>query len=257
MTRRTILLAPAVLVSIATAFLLARSDRARAADECVTRPGTSAPQGSHWYYRVDRSSREHCWFLGPVGTKVATAEPRRTQSVTQSVTQSEPQSVLRLPVPRPTEFAGENAYASAVPVVTMPRKKAEQDETAPSFAMRWPSSTAGVGRENGTGSIRQNVSASNYAAEEGGPDEGYDMPAVWPVLAPADRATDRAYAVAQSKPPIAFLSAVIGGALLSFALVASLILRRSPAPVPVRPGRAARARSDPAPKRMGRLEHVR
>jgi len=37
------------------------------ADECRTTPGTSAPSGLHWYYRVDRSNNRHCWYLHAQG----------------------------------------------------------------------------------------------------------------------------------------------------------------------------------------------
>ena len=33
----------------------------------IASPGrnATAPQGSHWYYRVDRLSHRECWYLGP------------------------------------------------------------------------------------------------------------------------------------------------------------------------------------------------
>src|SRR5260370_29616183 len=58
-----------------------------AADECKTNPGPSAPPGSHWYYRVNRTDQRHCWFLGPEGAKVrlqAREEPSRVSSPTQT-----------------------------------------------------------------------------------------------------------------------------------------------------------------------------
>lgn len=33
-----------------------------AADDCLAGPKGQAPQGAHWYYRVDRTKR-HCWYL--------------------------------------------------------------------------------------------------------------------------------------------------------------------------------------------------
>ena len=36
-----------------------------AADDCLAGPNTEAPQGSHWYYRLDRLSHRQCWYLGP------------------------------------------------------------------------------------------------------------------------------------------------------------------------------------------------
>ena len=39
-------------------------------DDCKTTPGSSAPPGQHWYYRINRSDQRHCWYLGAEGTKV-------------------------------------------------------------------------------------------------------------------------------------------------------------------------------------------
>ena len=36
---------------------------AHAADTCLTAPKGPAPQGSHWYYRVERPSQRKCWRL--------------------------------------------------------------------------------------------------------------------------------------------------------------------------------------------------
>jgi hypothetical protein len=33
------------------------------ADDCLSGPKGQAPQGAHWYYRVDRSTKRHCWYL--------------------------------------------------------------------------------------------------------------------------------------------------------------------------------------------------
>jgi hypothetical protein len=39
------------------------SVRADNADNCVAAPNASAPQGQHWYYRVDRATHRKCWYL--------------------------------------------------------------------------------------------------------------------------------------------------------------------------------------------------
>jgi len=39
-----------------------QADSALAGD-CLAVPNTSAPQGQHWYYRIDRSSHRKCWYL--------------------------------------------------------------------------------------------------------------------------------------------------------------------------------------------------
>ena len=129
------ILAPAILVSLLAMLLLtARSDRARAADECAAGPVGTAPPGSHWYYRLDRATHAHCWYLGPLGMRVAPAGTRAVPSV------------VRLPIARPTFLSGESAYASADasadPAATTPQRKPREGETSPTFAMRWLGSSA-------------------------------------------------------------------------------------------------------------------
>jgi hypothetical protein len=59
-----------------------------AADDCKTTPGSSAPVGQHWYYRVNRSDQRHCWYLGAEGTKVR-AQTREKASPPQARTARE------------------------------------------------------------------------------------------------------------------------------------------------------------------------
>ena len=58
---------PAILVvPLVTILSTAQTSLAQpAADECKTEPGSSAPPGSHWYYRINRTDQRHCWYLGP------------------------------------------------------------------------------------------------------------------------------------------------------------------------------------------------
>ena len=58
-------LVPALLLVVsATAALSASSRPFQAAEECKARPGATAPPGTGWYYRVNRTDRRRCWFLG-------------------------------------------------------------------------------------------------------------------------------------------------------------------------------------------------
>ncbi|KRR19988.1 hypothetical protein CQ13_08635 [Bradyrhizobium retamae] len=34
-----------------------------AADNCLSAPKGATPSGSHWYYRIDRTTRRQCWYL--------------------------------------------------------------------------------------------------------------------------------------------------------------------------------------------------
>ena len=33
------------------------------ADDCLAAPNSSAPPGSHWYYRLDRATQRKCWYV--------------------------------------------------------------------------------------------------------------------------------------------------------------------------------------------------
>ena len=85
MTRTTMLFVPAILiVPLATDLVTVQPSRAEpAVNECKTKPDSSAPAGSHWYYRVNRADQRHCWYLGAEGVKVRSqaregASPTRT-----------------------------------------------------------------------------------------------------------------------------------------------------------------------------------
>jgi hypothetical protein len=41
-----------------------------AAEQCKASPGGAAPRGMHWYYRSNRATNKHCWYLGPAGVHV-------------------------------------------------------------------------------------------------------------------------------------------------------------------------------------------
>src|SRR5215475_3637695 len=78
--------APAV-VAVLVIVLTCRSSGAEpAGDDCIAKPNSVPPQGSHWYYRVDRTANRRCWFLGPEGLKMRYGElPKLVPSVTPSV----------------------------------------------------------------------------------------------------------------------------------------------------------------------------
>ena len=58
---------PAILIIVPATVLVSvqASLSEPAAEECKTSPGTNAPRGAHWYYRVNRA-KQHCWYLGVV-----------------------------------------------------------------------------------------------------------------------------------------------------------------------------------------------
>jgi hypothetical protein len=57
---------------------------ASAADECLAAPKGASPQGSHWYYRLDKSTGRKCWYLGPQGAKLQGAKLKSAAPVARS-----------------------------------------------------------------------------------------------------------------------------------------------------------------------------
>jgi hypothetical protein len=220
MTKQMAFLASAILVSLLSMDLLsARSGQVPAAEECLTRPSMTAPQGSHWYYRVDRATRAHCWYLGPLGTKVA------SESAAAPATKRPTESVLRLPTARPVVVSGETAYASAAPIETAAPPRAPEDEAGPSFAIRWLSySSDTIARVPVSINLRDpmqvKTAMSSYAVEPVNVGEADGLPS--PVLGPQDRERT----TAPSGPLLASIVAIVIGALLSMAFAMRTMFNR-------------------------------
>jgi hypothetical protein len=74
---RTLLLFWAMTVTSLTTVNLVHS-----AEECRAAPGSTAPPGSRWLYRIDRTYHRHCWFLSAnalsAQSNVARRHPRLT-----------------------------------------------------------------------------------------------------------------------------------------------------------------------------------
>src|SRR5215813_8372627 len=113
---RTAFFMPVILVTLLAAVAsTTRSGLAEAAaDECLTKPGASAPQGSHWYYRVDRANNNrHCWYLGSQGARVRAdkqqAEPSAAESPAVETADVEgAQGALASAAPAPTVLPPSN-----------------------------------------------------------------------------------------------------------------------------------------------------
>jgi hypothetical protein len=186
---RTSFFVPVFLVILlAAASLTTRLSWAqRAADECVTKPGSPAPQGSHWYFRVNRSDRRHCWYVGPEGAKVHTpvrrAEPPMPPGPISPVT---------------AERRGKTTPAEI---------KVSNSGAAMDFAMRWPD----IPRSSASVARKPSSESNSYAEELMAEDFEDDMPLIWPILTAAD------LAAASPSPPSAvrskYLLALLAGAL--------------------------------------------
>src|SRR3954447_21961959 len=71
-------LALAASTIAASAIALAPLSDAAPAESCLKAPHGVAPQGSHWYYRLERPSQHRCWYLAEKGRKPAHRAVART-----------------------------------------------------------------------------------------------------------------------------------------------------------------------------------
>jgi hypothetical protein len=103
------------------------------ADDCLAAPNFPAPQGSHWYYRLDWATQRKCWYvraLGPSGQQAAgpAALARVTRSQSMPAT-SEPTPAAETPAPRTNTSSPTSAEAAG---------------QAPSGSVAWPDAPSTV-----------------------------------------------------------------------------------------------------------------
>ena len=204
-TSATLLVSTITVASLAAALSVVPTGEA--AEECVAKPASTAPRGSHWYYRLERGTGRRCWYLGAEGEKVqarqSTSSPRRTQLRPAGEGDAEP---------RPAE-----------------RATIGTDNPTP------PPQWAGMA---GLGVIGYDAQRQTSRIEEPAPVEDVDdMPPVWPPLAPEQSTASAASSPPDTAVPLEYVLACLTGALAIAAFITGRIAasRRKP-----RPGRDTR-----------------
>lgn len=235
---------PASLVMVLATLVLGvpTSFAEPAADDCKTTPGSSAPPGQHWYYRINRSDQRHCWYLGAEGTKVRAQTRERASPPSRTAREEASETTPTMPPPMEVVQTPSAPPASsqppAAPDFVQPARDLAQ---APDPTPREPAITSNASAPAAT--------EAHEAQEE--------MPLVWPILTDAERAPSRDAARGYGAWST-FL--IAGGALL---IVASLFklawrarshLRRPPPLRQPRPRqqRRAHAAHPAAPPRSSR-----
>jgi hypothetical protein len=64
--------------------LLLQSTSSAHAEDCITKPNSPAPQGEHWYYRIDHANNRQCWRLGPEGLRVQKDAPQAAAPIARA-----------------------------------------------------------------------------------------------------------------------------------------------------------------------------
>jgi len=222
LSSRVSLLAAAIfMILFAEVFLAGRASHA--ADDCLSKPNAAAPEGSHWYYRLDRATRRECWYLGPEGRKV-----RPQQSGDAQPAQAHPAKRTTQPAPQiPAKVITAEAVATQAPTITapigiIPESTMPEDDSTEALSVHLDPKQA-TSIDDGQPSTR-----SSYAEEPPTTQPADEMPLVWPIMAPEDvPAAGRQPEFTVSFPQLgAFLAAVLGLAAIVGRMIFKLSARR-------------------------------
>jgi hypothetical protein len=211
------------------------------ADKCLAGPKGTAPEGGHWYYRVERGTKRHCWYLGDEKEKVTRAAPAISSASANSASPASPpenaaaQRTIadaraelpppQMPVEPQTGTTGQRAVAPAANAVgadTNQRANAWDTNTQSSpqssvIASRWPESS---GVSPSASPAPAPAPATYQSAATVQPDAAAPAPAIAPVtLAAADSSA------AKQTGSIQTLLLVIIGALSLAGLMGTVIFR--------------------------------
>lgn len=195
-----------------------------AAADCLASPKGVAPQGQHWYYRLERSTKRQCWYLRAEGGKDNAkdgAKPAQTAQAEPSpadaaAPQQNSVQDARAEYLKPQTTAAPTAPAQAVPTTSAPTQpaaspSADSSAQQPAAASPWPDpSTA-------TSPAPQPAPAPVAAVAPPGTQPSKSPAPV--ALAAADSNADK------PAGSIQMLLLVIGGALALAGILASIIYR--------------------------------
>ena len=182
------------------------------AADCLASPKGAAPQGQHWFYRVERVTKRQCWYLRAEGAK--TTQSAQATADTPNAAPTAPQSVQNAHAEYIAAQTGPAASPPA-PAATQPAPGATDANAAqPAVATRWPDAA------------RASPAPQPSAAPAAAPAAASVQPSAKPAASPAPVTLAAADAPAD-KPTgsVQLLLLVIGGALALAGLLASVIYR--------------------------------
>lgn len=193
----------------------AAASTANAASDCLASPKSSAPEGQHWYYRLERSTKRQCWYLRAEGGKAATttqtanAAPQPDSPAPHSVQDAHAEYIA-------PQSAAQTAQPAAAPQA--PSTKADSNAQQPAVAARWPdTTTTAPAPQPAAAPATSDARPSATPAASLAPSPAQSPAPVTPAAAdaPADKPTGS----------LQMLLLVIGGALALAGLLASIIYR--------------------------------
>lgn len=139
------------------AFATISHGAAHAADDCLSGPKGETPEGGHWYYRIDRVTKRHCWYLREGAEKSAQAAPPASASSARPTVAKAETTMQRSVADARAEFSAQTRFEQPKradePAMAVSADTATSDDyrAAPLpgaatpgsvVASRWPDSSA-------------------------------------------------------------------------------------------------------------------
>ncbi|WP_164937695.1 hypothetical protein [Bradyrhizobium guangxiense] len=175
------------------------SGTASPAAECLATPKGAAPQGQHWFYRLERTTKRQCWYLRAAGGKAS-----QTAQATTDASEADAAPSQAVQDARAEYIAPQTNAALGTRNVTAPATA-----NAPAVAPQPPSSVAE------TNAQQPEPTTVAVAAQPNAKPSKSPAP-----LAPAAEGTSD-----KSSGSLQMLMLVIGGALALAGILASIIYR--------------------------------
>lgn len=214
--------APLAAVSQNAPSAASTASTANVAADCLASPKGAAPQGQHWFYRLERATKRQCWYLRAEGAKEGAKEgANATQSAqatpdAPNAAPAAPQSVQNAHAEYITSQTSAAASAPAPAAAATQPAPGTTDANAAQLAVatRWPDAAPA--------SPAPQPSPATAVAPAAASVQPSAKPAASPApvtLAAADAPADKPTGSVQ------MLLLVIGGALALAGLLASVIYR--------------------------------
>jgi hypothetical protein len=181
-----------------------------AADDCLSGPKDPAPNGSHWYYRIDHATKRHCWYLK--GEKLSQSAAPNSSTAETTTQRSIADAHAELPAQAAIEAPKRGDGLAPAADATIATPAAETQRSA--VASRWP-------EQSGTSSSTVSPSTAANSGVAAPPDSDATPP-----TAPAAVALAAADSSPEKQPgSIQTLLLVILGALALAGLIGSAVFR--------------------------------
>ena len=181
-----------------------------AAEDCLSGPKDPAPNGSHWYYRIDHATKRHCWYLK--GEKLSQNAAPNSSTAETTTQRSIADAHAELPAQAAIEAPKRGNGLAPAADATIATPAAETQRSA--VASRWP-------EQSGTSSSTVSPSTAANSGVAAPPDSDATPPAAPAVvaLAAADSSPEKQSGSIQT------LLLVILGALALAGLIGSAVFR--------------------------------